>query len=113
MPEKKVTTSSNQNLLAALTYFLGFITGIIFLLLERDNKFIRFHAMQSVIVFGAIFVINMVLQYVPVMGGLLGTLVSIISFILWIVLMIKAYKGEHYKLPYAGDLAEQYMGKIK
>ncbi len=113
MTDKPATAKNNQNLLAAVTYLVAPITSIIFLLLEKDNKFIRFHAMQGLILFGAIFVLNIVLNVVPVIGAVVGTLVAIASFVLWIVLMFKAYKGEHYKLPYVGDLAEQYMTKIK
>ena len=51
----------NRNLVAALSYFLGFITGIVILLVEKDDKFIRFHAMQSTLVFGAIFVADIIL----------------------------------------------------
>lgn len=101
------TTTQNQNLMAALSYFLGFITGIIFLLLEKKNKFVRFHAMQSTIVFGGLFVLGIVLGYIPLLGWLVGLFIPIVSFIVWIVLMIKAFQGERYKLPYIGDLAEK------
>lgn len=112
MTETKQEAVQNQNLLAALTYLLGFITGIIFLLLEKKNKFIRFHAMQSTITFGGIFVINIILGFIPILGWIVGILLSLVSFILWIVLMVKAYQGEHFKLPYIGDLAEQQLKKV-
>lgn len=106
-------TKQNQNIIAALTYLLGFITGIIFLLVEKKNPFIRFHAMQSTITFGGLFIINIVLQAVPFVGALVSSIISLVGLIAWIVLMIKALQGEKFKLPYIGDLAEQYMGKIK
>lgn len=98
--------STNQNLLATLTYSLGFITGILFLLIEKKNKFIRFHAMQSTLAFGGLFVLSIVLGYVP-LGWLAGLFVPLISTILWILLMIKAFNGERYKLPYIGVIAEK------
>lgn len=115
MAEEKtnVTTKENQNLMAALSYLLGPITGIIFLLLEKENKFVRFHAMQSTITFGGLFVVNIILGIIPILGWIVSTLLSLVALILWIVLMIKAFQGEYYKLPYIGDLAEQQMGKIK
>ena len=106
-------TKQNQNIIAALTYLLGFITGIIFLFVEKNNKFIRFHAMQSTITFGGLFVLNIVLQAVPFFGQVVSSLLSLAGLIVWIVLMIKALQGEYFKLPYIGELAEKYMGKIK
>lgn len=104
---------SNENLLAAASYLLGFVTGIIILLVERQNKFVRFHAMQSTILFGGIFVVNIVLGFIPILGWLTGLLLSFIAFILWIVLMWKSFQGEMYKVPYVGDLAEKQLAKMK
>ncbi|MCM8757490.1 MAG: DUF4870 domain-containing protein, partial [Candidatus Omnitrophica bacterium] len=82
-------------------------TGIIFYVIEKENKFVRFHAMQSTVVFGFLFVLSMVLRFIPILGWTLNILVSIFSLILWIILMIKAYQGESFKLPVAGDIAEK------
>lgn len=103
----------NENLMGAATYLLGFITGIVFLLLEKQSKFVRFHAMQSTLLFGAIFVANIALGFVPVLGWLVGLLLSLVSFVLWIVCMWKAFQGETYKVPYVGNLAEQQLAKMK
>ncbi len=113
MAEKSTTTAQNQNLLGALTYLLGFITGIIFLLVEKDDKFVRFHAMQSILVFGGLFIVNIVLGFIPLLNILAGLVIMVVSLVLWIVLMIKAYQGEKYKLPYVGELAEQQLAKMK
>jgi len=93
------------NVAALLSYLAGILTGIIFYLLEKENKFVRFHAMQSIIVFGFFFVLNIVLGFIPVIGWSLMPLVGIVQLILWIILMVKAYKGEHFKLPIVGDIA--------
>ena len=95
------------NLAALLSYLLGWITGLIFYLVEKKNKFVRFHAMQSILVFGGLAVINIVLLVVPVLGVLLGLLLSITGIILWVILMIKAYQGDYFKLPIVGDIAEK------
>jgi len=102
----------NENLMGALTYLLGFVTGIIFLLLEKESKFVRFHAMQSTILFGGLFVVNVALGFIPLLGWLVGLLLSLLGFILWIVLMWKAFQGELYKVPYVGDLAEKQLAKM-
>ena len=103
----------NENLMGAASYLLGFITGIIFLLIEKQNKFVRFHAMQSVILFGGVFVVNMALGFIPILGWLAGLLLSFASFVFWIVCMWKAFQGEMYKVPFVGDLAEQQLAKMK
>ncbi|MFH0864360.1 MAG: DUF4870 domain-containing protein [Candidatus Gottesmanbacteria bacterium] len=103
---------SNENLIGALTYLLGFVTGIIFLLVEKNSKFVRFHAMQSTILFGGIFIANIALGFIPILGWLVGLLLSLLAFVLWIVLMWKAFQGEMYKLPYVGEIAEKQLAKM-
>ncbi len=95
------------NLAGLLCYFLGWITGLVFYLVEKKNKFVRFHAMQSLVVFGSLSIINIVLLVIPVLGILLSTLLSLLGLVLWVLLMIKAYQGEYFKLPIAGDIAEK------
>ena len=95
------------NLAGLLCYFFGFITGLVFYFVEKKNKFVRFHAMQSIVVFGSFFVANLVLLVLPVIGVVIGGLLSLLSLVLWVLLMIKAYQGEFFKLPIAGDIAEK------
>jgi uncharacterized membrane protein len=108
---------SNEKLVAALAYLLGPITGIALLLTEKKNGFIRFHAMQSTIVFGAVILFNLVLGIIPVLGWIvaliLSPLIAVVSFILWLFLMWKAYSGETYKVPYFGELAEKQLSRLK
>jgi uncharacterized membrane protein len=103
----KTSTGIQPNVAGLLAYLLGFVTGIVFLVIEKENKFVRFHAMQSILVFGGLFVINMVLSFIPFIGWALMPIVGIAGLILWILLMIKAYNGELYKLPIVGNIAEQ------
>lgn len=105
----KTSTGIQANVAALLTYLLGVITGVIFYLIEKENKFVRFHAIQSSITFGALLVLGIVLGFVPIIGVMLMPILGIAEIILWIYLMIKAYQGETFKLPIVGDMAEKYV----
>lgn len=111
METKKTALGLNENIEGALTYVLGWITGLLFWFLEPENKFVRFHAMQSIVVFGALTVVEIVLGFIPILGFILGALLGLSGFVLWLWLMYKAYQGEMYKLPWAGDFAEQQVNK--
>jgi uncharacterized membrane protein len=103
---EKTSTGLDANLAAALSYLVGFVTGIIFLLVEKENKFVRFHAMQSTLVFAGIVAIDLLLQIVPILGALVVVFVIIpLSAVLWLLLMFKAYQGEEFKLPLVGQMA--------
>jgi uncharacterized membrane protein len=103
---EKTSTGLDANLAAAFTYLVGFVTGIIFLLVEKENKFVRFHAMQSTLVFIGIVAVDILLQIVPILGALVVVFVVIpASAALWLLLMYKAYQGEDFKLPLVGQMA--------
>jgi uncharacterized membrane protein len=106
-PGNKTSTGIQQNLEGLLCYVLGWITGIIFLVLEKENRFVRFHAVQSIFVFGAITVLEIIFRWIPVIGWIITWILGAVAFILWIILMFKAYQGEMYKLPIAGNIAEK------
>jgi len=108
LPEKS-STGIDVNLAALLSYLLGFLSGVVFLVLEKDSHYVRFHAMQSTIVFGGLFLANIVLSMIPFVGWLMSFLLMPVTFVLWLVLMFKAYQGERFKLPYIGDMAEQQV----
>lgn len=91
---------------AALSYVLGFITGLYFYLTYKD-KYVRFHAMQSIITSLAVMVISYVVGFLPGLRNVLSPLISLGSLVLFIILIIKASKGEKFKLPVIGDIAEQ------
>lgn len=105
---KTPATASSQNLNAAFTYVFGWITGLIFLLTEKENDFIRFHAAQSVIVFGVLTVIS----FVPVIGWMLSPIATVVGLVLWVFLMYNAYQGNRYALPVVGQYAEQLKDTI-
>jgi len=107
MEEKeKSSTGLDENVAGFFCYLLGFITGIVFLLVEKKSNFVKFHAMQSTITFLGLFVISTVLGVIPIIG-LLVYPIWILSLILWLLLMIKALKGERYMLPIVGKMAEE------
>ena len=103
----ETSVGMQPNLEGLLCYFLGFITGLVFYIIEKKNKFVRFHAIQSMLVFGGFFVANLVLIAIPFQGVVMGILLSLLSLVLWVILMIKAYQGEYFKLPVVGDIAEK------
>lgn len=108
---KKTVLGVTENLEALLCYALGWVSGLVFLFLEKDNTYVRFHALQSLVTFGVLHVASFVILILPILGVLLSFLIGILCVVLWVVLMVKAYKGERYKLPVAGDFVEQQLGK--
>jgi uncharacterized membrane protein len=108
MHSVKTASGLDENVAAALSYSLGWLTGLGFLLTEPDNRFVRFHAMQSTIIFGALSLLCILLQVIPILGILLVLFLVIpVSAILWLILLFKAYQGERFKFPIAGDIADQ------
>lgn len=106
----KTSLGLDENIEGLLCYVLGWITGVVFLLLEKDSEFVRFHAMQSIILFLGLGVLSFILGYV---SSILAMLVGLVELVVWIVAMYKAYKGEMYKFPVVGDIAEEQAKKIK
>ena len=112
-----------QNVAGLLCYALGWVTGLIFFLIDKRPS-VRFHAAQSMVVFGGLHVINMIVRIsfgagFMMFGGwggafglawMLSGLISVVSFVLWLLLMIKAYQGEKFHLPIAGDIAQKIAG---
>jgi uncharacterized membrane protein len=107
----KTSMGLEENLAGVLCYVLGWVTGIVFLLLEKENKFVRFHALQSIATFLPLTILIWIFQWfffwVPFVGGMIIGLLWVLWLILWLVLMFKAYQGEMYKLPIVGDFAEK------
>jgi uncharacterized membrane protein len=112
MPEvnEKSSTGLTPNMAGLVCYLFGWITGLIFIFMEKESKFVRFHAVQSIIVFGALTVVEIILWiiwFIPFLGWILGTIFWIGTVIIWVFLMYKAYQGEKFKMPIAGDIAEK------
>lgn len=103
-------TGLGKNTAAALSYVLGPITGIIFLILEKD-KFVRFHAMQSIVFSVIAFILNMILGFTIILALVLPIL-WVVEFILWLVLIYKAWQGEQWEVPFIGKFARQMVEKV-
>ena len=104
------STGLEPRLAAVLSYLFGFVTGIIFLVIERDSQYVRFHAMQSTVTFISLFVIRVVAEVVPLIGPPLEWIANIVGLGLWALLMIKAWQGERYMLPMIGEMADERTG---
>ena len=102
-------TKGDDNIKGALAYLLFFVSGIALLLVEKKSSFVRFHAMQSTLFFGGLFILG----FIPVIGWLLWLILPVVVFVAWLFLMWKAFNGEKYKLPYVGDFAEKQLAKFK
>jgi len=123
-PEAESSTGLSANTAGLLCYVLGLVTGIVFLVLEKKSRFVKFHAWQSVITFGVLAVAYLILSTMlgtiavttlsrglAVFATIVGYIIGIIFFILWITLMIQAGSGKMWKLPWAGDWAERQANK--
>jgi len=108
---EKSSTGLDANVAGLLCYVLGWVSGLVFILIERESKFVRFHAIQSIYVFGVITIASIILSWIPVIGPVvLSPLLGLLGVVLWIILMVKAYQGTMYKLPWSGNLAEKKVG---
>jgi len=114
-----------ENVAGGLSYVLGWLTGIIFLLIDKRPS-VRFHAAQSIVVFGGLHIVQIVCGYIFGFGflfgghasmgtwaiaGLVSTVIGLACLVLWILLMVKAFQGEKFRVPVAADFAEKLTGK--
>ncbi len=109
--EAESSTGLSANVAGLLCYVAGWITGIVFLVLEKRSTFVKFHAYQSIMTFGVLTVAQLVLRWIPFAGWVLNILIGILMFILWIILIIQAGSGKMWKVPWAGDWAEKQISK--
>ena len=105
---------------AILSYSLGWFTGLLFFLFAREHPYVRFHALQSLLFFGAINVADVVLvnmigtlskhhiPYVPVFAVFLFLFLNFVAFVGWVVGMVQAARGKYYRLPLVGDLVARH-----
>jgi uncharacterized membrane protein len=110
----------SENVAGALCYLLGWITGLVFYFIDK-RPYVRFHATQSIVVFGGLHILTFVIGIffgVSIFGFgsfsfgyALYSLIGLVEFILWVLLMVKAYQGDRFRVPIAADLAAQLFGK--
>jgi len=126
----KSSTGLDENVAALLSYILGWVSGLVFFLIEKDSRLVRFHAMQSLllnvsaaiiaialwIVFAILFVVS------TQISGIVSTLITLLGTLVWLVFiigiliavimcLIKAYGRQYFKLPIIGNLAEKFSTK--
>ena len=126
----KSSTGLDENIAALLSYVFGWLSGLIFFLIEKDSRLVRFHAMQSLlfnVLFGVLAIALWVVLFIGFMvasqiSGALTTLLSLASVLLWVVLfiaivigwilcLVKAFQGQYFKLPVIGNFAEKFSAK--
>jgi uncharacterized membrane protein len=108
----KTSIGLEENVVGLLCYLLIWVTGLIFLLLEKENRFVRFHAMQSLVTFLSLMVVVWILSAIAKFVWVLEPLVWIVNLVIlvfWIVGMVKAYQGEMYKFPVFGNIAKSLL----
>jgi uncharacterized membrane protein len=115
-------TGLAENIAGLLCYVLGWVTGLIFFLIDK-RPYVRFHAAQSIVVFGGLHIIQIILGQIFGFGFLFGgwgafslglvlfQLINLLLLILWILLMVKAYQGDRFRVPVAADIADRLFGK--
>jgi len=126
----KSSTGLDENIAALLSYILGWVSGLIFFLIEKDSKFVRFHAMQSIlfnVVVGVVLVVLSIVASILVviaaqLSGALGSLIGLLVTLFWVVVslglliawilcLVRAYQGKFFKLPVIGNLAEKIVNR--
>ncbi len=117
--EVQIELEMTENVSGLLCYVLGWVTGLIFFLVDK-RPYVRFHAAQSIVVFGGLHIIQIILFGFGFLFGrvgafsfgyLLSQLIGLLSLVLWILLMVKAYQGHRFRLPVAADIADRLFGK--
>jgi uncharacterized membrane protein len=123
-PAGGIETGMQENIAGLLSYVFGWVTGIIFFLIDK-RPFVRFHAAQSIVVFGGLHILTILLGHFFGMGMMFGgfgwstfgagvlvfELVQLVTFILWILLMVKAAQHEKFRVPIAADFADKLASK--
>ncbi len=126
----KSSTGLEENVAALLSYVFGWISGLIFFLIEKDSKLVRFHAMQSIllnvctaVIALALWIVMFILLLVAgQISGVLSSVIGVISFLVylafcvliliaWVMCLIKAYQRQFFKLPVIGNFAEKFSNK--
>ncbi len=108
----KTSLGLDQNISALLSYVLGWVSGLVIILIEKEDNFVRFHAMQSIVTFGALTILNIIFGPMFIFFGFIGPLINMAGIALWVLLMVKAYQGEKFMLPVIGEIAEKWAKKF-
>jgi uncharacterized membrane protein len=107
----KTKIGLDENIVAALCYVGFWITGIIFLLTEKENKFVRFHAMQSLLVFLPLSVIIFLIAWIPYVGWVIADFMGFPSMMIMVLFAFMAYRGMKFKIPLVGNYVDNLIYK--
>jgi uncharacterized membrane protein len=111
----KSSTGLDENLAALLSYLFTWVSGLIFFLIEKDSRLVRFHAMQSILLSAAAIVVGIVLWIAWIVVAIVMGLVLFVFYIAiligFILCMVKAYQKQYFKLPVIGNFAEKFSTK--
>ncbi len=111
-PPAETSIGLQPNIAGLLCYVALWITGIIFVVIEKKSTFVKFHAWQSIMTFAVLTVAYLILSFIPIIGWVIAWIISILSFVLWIILIIQAGTGKMWKLPWVGNWAEKQASKV-
>ena len=126
----KSSTGLDENVAALLSYVFGWVSGLIFFLIEKDSRLVRFHAMQSILLNAAAIVVGIGLwiawvviaiifsQISSALASLVSILIGLLIFVFWalmlvavVMCLIKAYQKQYFKLPVLGNFAEKFSAR--
>jgi uncharacterized membrane protein len=96
-----------ENVAGLLCYVFGWVSGLVMYLLEKKSRFVRFHAVQSMVTFGILSIVGLVFRRIPVIGGIIGWATGAATFVAWAVGMVRAYQGKLVSFPFSGDVAKR------
>ena len=103
----------DENMAAVVSYAGLFFSGVAVYAMEKENKFVRFHALQSTVVFLAYFLVKQVFNIItiPLLSGMIVSALDLAAAIIWIGMMWTAYQGKTFKIPVIGDVVWQQVNK--
>ena len=107
------STGLEEPLAGVLCYLFGWVSGLVFLVIEQRSGFVRFHAWQSTVTFLGLTALGILANWIPLVGGLIRVVLPPVSFVVWVLLMYRAWQGERFRLPLIGEYAEEQAGMLE
>ncbi|MBP1906889.1 hypothetical protein ABE099_13245 [Paenibacillus turicensis] len=108
----KSSTGIYENVAGFFCYLFAFVGGVVFLAIEKRSRFVLFHSLQSIMLFMVIMVFHVLTGFIPVIGVISGSLVTLLGVLLWLLLMFTTLQGKWVKLPWIGELAERQLQRM-
>jgi len=106
---KTTSIGIDENVACFLSYLLGWVSGLIIFLIEKENKVVKFHAAQSIILFGSISIIQSIFGFRFLLGTGIFRLLSLATFAIWIFLLVKSWSKDYFRIPVVDDIAEKLI----